>query len=375
MMGGRVVQRRKASMVTPAVPDSRHGSLLTPPMPETRASATPDQAIAGSAIPTSATDSGPALAASQLGHSFGRIQVFPRGDVAPGLDLDRPPAGPVNLRHEVAGSTAVPPSRFTLPKGAEVVRPALHPPATGRATRSAAGPASRREAAGETALVAGVRGSRESQDATMDPVDTEDEKVNYLAASTPTFNDLTPTGSSGLTRIRLSDVAISGEVYEDAGQWKIRVTAASTTIHWGINSTGYSIPNPVDGGNITQANWQTVVRELQGYQARQAAGSWHHPDATRTHELNHVDWFKAEITRTWPAIETDIQSHALGATASMSQAQAQAAMQTYLTQKRSDWFNAYGVAPEPPAYAAGQAVLNGIITQIESYARSKGWTT
>jgi hypothetical protein len=88
----------------------------------------------------------------------------------------------------------------------------------------------------------------------MAPQQTETEKRNYTTASTPVTRDLTPSGSSGLTSINLSDVVIQGEVYDDSGSWKIRVTAASTHIHWGINTGGYQVPNPVDGGNITQAN-------------------------------------------------------------------------------------------------------------------------
>jgi hypothetical protein len=116
-----------------------------------------------------------------------------------------------------------------------------------------------------------------------------------------------------------------------------------------------------------------VIRELAGYEARQASGAWHDPHASEVHELDHVHWFQGEIVRTWPTIETAITTHVLGATASMSRADAETAMNTYLTSQRA-WFNAYGVAPEPPAYAAGQAVLNGVITRIRTYATSKGWT-
>jgi hypothetical protein len=246
----------------------------------------------------------------------------------------------------------------------DVVQMPLHPP-----TRNSGG----QVAAPLPISGAQQKASAEGMSQQLAPIQTEDEKTNYTAASTPTLNDLTPSGSSGLTTIKLSDVAIQGTAFVDAGNWKIRVTSASTTIHWGITTGGYQIPNPVDGGNITQANWQTVVTELQGYEARQASGSWHHPDASRTHELNHVSWFRGEILRTWPAIETAIQAHVLGADPAMNQAQADAAMQTFLDQKRRDWFNAYGVAPEPPAYRAGQGVLNGIITQIEAYATTKGW--
>jgi hypothetical protein len=227
-----------------------------------------------------------------------------------------------------------------------------------------------------SATTAGSKYASESQSATLPPVQTEDEKISYVAATTPTLNDAVPSGSSGLTRISLSDVAINAEVYDDSGSWKIRVLSAATTIHWGIDTSGYTVPDPRDGGNITAANWRTVIADLRGYAGRQAAGSWHSPEASRVHEMNHVDWYRGEINRTWPTIETAITTHVLGSSGGsppMTQAAAQAAMASLITQKRRDWFNAYGLAPEPPAYAAGQVVLNRIIADIEAYAHTKGW--
>jgi hypothetical protein len=194
-----------------------------------------------------------------------------------------------------------------------------------------------------------------------------------MSASTPVSRDLSPTGSSGLTTISLSDVDIQGAVYADSGSWKIRVTAASTRIHWGITTSGYQVPNPTDGGNITQSNWEDVIRVLAGYQARQAAGAWHDPRASEVHELDHVHWYQGEIVRTWTSIETTITTHTLRSTGSMSQSAAETAMNTYLTSQKRAWFDAYGLAPEGPAYAAGQAVLDGIIARIRTYATSKGW--
>jgi hypothetical protein len=223
---------------------------------------------------------------------------------------------------------------------------------------------------GEPGIAGGAaHGSREG----MAPEQSDELKRNYLAASTPVVNDLTPTGSSGLTEIRLRDVDIQGELYEDAGQWKVRVTAALTRIHWGISTSGYRTPSPADGGNITASNWQEVVRELEGYEARQAAGAWHHPEASVAHELDHVSWYQGEITSTWATIERQIQSHVLGSTSGMNRHVAEQAMHAYLDTKEHDWFNAYGVAPEPRAYRVGQQVLNRIIGQIRAYARSKGW--
>jgi hypothetical protein len=272
-------------------------------------------------------------------------------------------AAPVQLRTDVPSS---PPQERSSAEGMQsvVVRPSLAPWTPARP------PDAQVSGRGSAAVGSETRTSAEG----LAPEQTETEKRNYMAASTPVTRDLTPSGSSGLTTISLSDVVIRGEAYEDAGSWKIRVTTASTHIHWGISTSGYQIPNPTDGGNITEANWQDVIRELAGYQTRQASGAWHDPRASEVHELNHVTWYQGEITRTWTTIETTITTHTLGATSSMDRATAETAMNTYLTTQRRAWFNAYGLAPEPPAYAAGQAVLDGVIARIRTYASSKGWT-
>ena len=212
-----------------------------------------------------------------------------------------------------------------------------------------------------------------------------------VTATAPVSRDLKAKDmedASGLTRINLSDVKIKGTIYEVNEKYKITVTEASMKIHWGIEDPpSYQVPNPQDNGNITQENYQTVIDTLKNYETRQYAGEWHHPDATEAHEKNHVQWYKDQIIATWPPIETEIQAHVLGdAPAKKSKgrfwegvkgvfgaSKAQKAMKAYLRQKESDWFNAFGVAPEPPAYAAGQAVLDGIITSIETYATEKRW--
>jgi hypothetical protein len=208
-----------------------------------------------------------------------------------------------------------------------------------------------------------------------EPLLTDDQKVSYAAATTPVLNDITPSTSTGLTTVRFADVKIEARVYEngDTGDWIIQVSDASTTIHWGITTGGYQIPNPVDGGNITQENYRDVIKELAGYQARQYSGTWHHPDASSTHELKHVDWYSTQIKNNWPAIQARIDAKVLGNKSSMTKAQAETAMRTYLDEERRKWFDSYGLAPEPEAYAVGQAVLNIKIREIEDYAASKGW--
>lgn len=219
-----------------------------------------------------------------------------------------------------------------------------------------------------------VKGAAESRAGGKEPVQTEDEKKNYAAATTPVLNDATvPADASGFTTIKMSDVAITASVFDDSGTWKIKVSAASTTIHWAISVGGYTVPNPTDGGNITKDNYKDVIKELKGYEARQASGTWHDPEATRVHELDHVAWFKGEIVRTWPDIEKAILAKSLGASASVKQADAEVQLKAYIDTQRRAWFDAYGVAPEPRAYAAGQKVLDGIVKKIEDYAKSKGW--
>ena len=234
-------------------------------------------------------------------------------------------------------------------------------------------------------------GSREALGQKQPPTMVPDEKISLVAATAPIKKDLTSADmadASGLTRISLSDVKIKGKVYKESGEYRIRVKKASMKIHWGIEDPpSYQIPDPRDGGNITQENYQEVIDELRDYETREYAGDWHHPDATSDHEQNHVDWYKDQIIATWPAIETEIEEYVLGAVPAMTlmerlwegikgifgYSQAQIAMRQYLEQKKEDWFDAFGLAPEPPAYAVGQAVLDGIIEDIENYVAEKGW--
>jgi len=254
----------------------------------------------------------------------------------------------------------------------EVVRPTIHPnPNLRRRVQALERPAVR----SDQATPEQEKKSVESLLGPKAPVMTDDQKISYADASTPVLNDITPTTSSGLTRISFSDVKIEGKVIEkeDTWDWMISVTEASTTIHWGITIGGYQIPNPVDGGNITQANYRDVIKELQGYEARQYSGQWHHPDASTVHEKKHVDWYSTQIKNNWPAVQARIDAKVLGNKSSMTKVQAETAMRTYLDEERRKWFNSYGLAPEPEAYAAGQAVLNEKINEIVDYVASKGW--
>ena len=250
----------------------------------------------------------------------------------------------------------------------EVVEVDVHPPP--ESERPAAEPD---RSADETGALS--KAVTESKGTGKAPVDTEDLKISYVAASAPSVGDLSPADDSGLTTIAISDVDIQGTVYQTSTEWKIAVTSARTTVHWGINSSGYQIPNPTTGGNITEGNWESVIQELESYQTNQCSGDWHVPEASRVHELNHVAWFQSQIRSTWRPIETTIHAHTLGPIEGTTREAAETAMATYLDQKRREWFNAYGVAPEGPAYAAGQAVLNRMVTRIRNFAREQGWTT
>src|SRR3954471_24506161 len=88
----------------------------------------------------------------------------------------------------------------------------------------------------------------------------------------PITRDLTPGGNSGLTTINLSDVDIRGEVYEDSGSWKMRVTAASTHTHWGqgngerVRGQGNGTPNLE--AMITRWNFEPIRLHEGVYQVR-----------------------------------------------------------------------------------------------------------
>jgi hypothetical protein len=284
------------------------------------------------------------------------------------LQDDRPP----QPSHQESAAQS-PSSTFTPPptRSIEVVRPVVHPnPNLQRTVQAPRQPAGLDN---QTALE-GDKLSVESLQVPKAPVMTEDQKISYAAASTPVLNDITPSGSSGLTTIKFAEIKIEAKAIENGttGDWIILVSDASTTIHWGINTSGYKIPNPVDGGNITRTNYRYVIDQLKGYEARQYSGTWHHPDASSAHEQVHVAWYSAQIKSNWPAIQARIDAKVLGNKSSMTKEQADTAMRAYLEEERRKWFDSYGLAPEPEAYAVGQGVLNQKIKEIENYVASKG---
>lgn len=192
---------------------------------------------------------------------------------------------------------------------------------------------------------------------------------------TPTItvlNDI-PAGSitgGGLTRVGVADVVINACVYLDASDnWRIRVQDSGWTIHWGINTTFYTEPTlpPTPGATVNCGNAATAVAVMSAYETNQAAGAWHMAAASTAHEMVHVEQNRSHAVTRWPGFETAIEAHVLGACPAMSLAQANAALTTYIDAQRLAWFDPAFVAPEAPAYAAGQAVLNVMIGQINAW--------
>lgn len=204
-------------------------------------------------------------------------------------------------------------------------------------------------------------------------------KLIYLECADPgainpnikVLNDITSgIAGGGLTTMNLSDVTLNGCLYLDEScKWRVRAKEAAQTIHWGIRTGFYTEPRlpPAAGATINCGNALTAASDMAGYQLRQGVGLWHLAAASTTHEKNHVDWFANFAVSRWPSFESAIEAKILGMAPTMTEAQAQTAMGTYVQQQRVDWYDPTASAPEPPAYAAGQAVLNPVIAQIMAW--------
>lgn len=197
------------------------------------------------------------------------------------------------------------------------------------------------------------------------------------------MNDLDATqigaGNSGLTSESGSERVITGCVYLVGTKWRIRVQSAEGTIHWGVKTPaegGYMEPvlPPDAGANIDCANAQAAIDDMSDYETSQASGpDWHLQAASEAHEMVHVMQFTQRLqdAATWAAIETAIEAHELGDCTTMTRAQAEAAMLTYLDTQEAAWWAAREplatCCPEAPAYEAGQDVLDPAIAAVDSW--------
>lgn len=240
-----------------------------------------------------------------------------------------------------------------------------------------------------------------------DPCTTDDRCINGQCVGTPVEGGVTcgPNGSASIDKTSWSTTesdadaggnytshqgfTIQGGICQDSSSqsWKFRIGSLkwsgkiNITLAFG-NGTFSLEPNPVDGGNITEANYCGVITELAGYLGR-GRGAWHLKAASRNHENHHrdIDW-PGLLNPIWNGIEQAMAAESVpcGTPADEASAillqrvqDADAMLESEFSQAVGNYNSGHDSARTDEAYQAGQNVLNFMIDQIRTYAQSKGW--
>jgi hypothetical protein len=216
--------------------------------------------------------------------------------------------------------------------------------------------------------------------------------------ASPTFN-----GAAGANNCLPGDAtgaSIAWTVVAGATTWGVSVTSFTTTgtinvAPWPSKPTEMVTPNTanaVDGGNIenkpgSNNDWKFAIKEMTEY--NQAAGGrssyWHSYEASKAHEWEHwnTDWLKGIVEPLWPAVNTDLDAITIpkataaneAAARPLLQAKIDARMKTFDRELTRKW----NAVPDTPGqagangYIAGQKVLNGLISAVQAYGKTKGW--
>jgi hypothetical protein len=216
--------------------------------------------------------------------------------------------------------------------------------------------------------------------------------------ASPTFNG--SAGANNCTPGDATGASIAWTVVAGATTWGVSVTSFTTTgtinvAPWPNKPTDMVTPNtanPVDGGNIenkpgSNNDWKFAIKEMKEY--NQAGGGrssyWHSYEASKAHEWEHwnTDWLKGIVEPLWPAVNTDLdaitipKADALNEAAArpLLQAKIDARMKTFDRELTRKW----NAVPDTPGqagangYIAGQKVLNGLISAVQAYGKTKGW--
>ncbi|MBM3847496.1 MAG: hypothetical protein FJ405_14590, partial [Verrucomicrobia bacterium] len=225
---------------------------------------------------------------------------------------------------------------------------------------------------------------------------TEDTCVNNTCQNTPIPN--APCAGGPIQFIQTAPVIkhgayndsntqptawrIESRLCYDAGSKTWRIEVLNIETDWEIQiSNKFIQPNPVDGGNVTEANFCNVIlADLADYM-QTGPGDYHSFDAALAHEYFHYQTdAPAGVNKLLPGFQQDIQAMSRPCTLTASQAEAElkAEANARLQQLEADFWNDWINSPHQPspadgAYVAGQAELNTLMDQIRTYAASKGW--
>ena len=207
------------------------------------------------------------------------------------------------------------------------------------------------------------------------------------AGSTCTPDDITPAD-------------VDWQAAEDGKKWRAEATALRTAGQINVNPTP-NLPNTlttpntanaVEGGNIDNTkggknHWKFAIKEMKDYHTPKGGRSahWHSTVASTAHEQAHwdTDWLKNVLGTAWPAARKSIARVSIAkdeaADAATAKAKLDDAVKAKINKFNAKTTKSWNAVPDEPGawfangYKAGQKVLNGLIGQVESFAKSQKW--
>jgi hypothetical protein len=220
----------------------------------------------------------------------------------------------------------------------------------------------------------------------------------------PTVNN--PGAANDCTPSVAGTVLNWSVVESDPANWGVDVDSLvlTGTINikpWPSDPTHEVVPNtanPVDGGNINNTagsanHWQAAIDDMADYDTvgGGAGPNWHSTDASIAHETKHWtgDYVGDAVTTAaggnWPTANADLDALREPKAHSATGVAARAALQPRVTARLATWraatlarWNTLITTTDSPGsggrgYAAGSAVLGGLIAAVRTYATTKGW--
>jgi hypothetical protein len=163
-----------------------------------------------------------------------------------------------------------------------------------------------------------------------------------------------------------------------ANVWHMGVTSISGGVDITVHTGGSRDPNA--NPPTTEAEAAAAVTDMKGYYTRGSRGAWHTEAASKAHEEHHYREWKCSAEHYWaiagPAIAgltapVAGNADAAAAVTAMKPA-ADAKIASFKAAARSYWMTLSDSAGAKP-YAAGQAVLNASITNVQALATAKHW--
>lgn len=210
-----------------------------------------------------------------------------------------------------------------------------------------------------------------------------------------------PNGATGIDYSEWTEtmVAADGNITENkgfsyagttcydpgSGSWKFNITSMKSLGNINLTTDGSDRPNPTVGGNVNATNYCDIIAMLARYKNSDpnggGRGTWHMIEASRAHEQWHRDHdLPRRIGPAWQAAEAQIESECVSCKQSPADADRilQRTMQDVWCQMLTKYQDVYNVEvpvhnaqTDDAPYAAGQAILDGMIADIETFATSQ----